>query len=227
MPRYHFPDLKGVAPEDTPEGLVALGGDLSVENLMEAYRKGIFPWPVGSWPVTWFSPIRRAILDFRDLHVPRSLRQARKRDRFSFTLDQSFNEVIEACARSPRPGPGDTWITPPMLLAYRELHRAGFAHSVEAWTATPGSDGKRRLVGGLYGVDVDGAFAGESMFHREPNASKLALVFLMEYLGSRGLEWIDIQMLTPHLSALGAREISRDEYLAKLAATRARGLRIL
>jgi leucyl/phenylalanyl-tRNA--protein transferase len=229
MPQYRFPDLKGVSPEKTPEGLVALGGDFSPENLMEAYRKGIFPWPIsppGSAESehdellnTWFSPSPRAILDFGRLHIPRSLKQAQKRAPYTFTLNKNFRAVMTECSQVPRPGQGGTWITEEILDAYCELHEAGFAHSVEAWEGD-------LLVGGLYGVNVDGAFAGESMFHLKPNASKLALLFLIEHLQSRDLAWMDIQMLTPHLVQLGAHEISRDDYLEKLAATRARGLKL-
>ena len=227
MPLFRFPDLQGVPPENTPEGMVALGGDLSPENLMEAYRHGIFPWPVtlpdgtatgeGKVPLTWFSPAPRAILDFTKIHVPRSLQKARKRSTWRFSNDEDFEGVIRGCEKTPRPGQDGTWITPSMSKAYCELHRAGYAHSFEVWD-------DEELVGGIYGVEVDGAFGGESMFHRRPNASKLALLALIDYLQSRGLDWMDIQMLTPHLTALGAAEISRDDFLEKLAATRARGL---
>jgi leucyl/phenylalanyl-tRNA--protein transferase len=219
MPLYRFPDLRGVPPEKTPEGIVALGGDFGPENLMEAYRKGIFPWPVSEeYPNTWFSPAPRAILDFSKLHIPRSLKQAQKRAPYTFTRDRSFPDVIRECSRVPRPGQRGTWITRALTDAFCELHRVGFAHSIEAWEGD-------QLVGGLYGVDVDGAFAGESMFHLKPNASKLALLHLIEHLQSHGIDWMDIQMLTPHLVQLGAYEISRDDYLERLAATRARGLK--
>jgi leucyl/phenylalanyl-tRNA--protein transferase len=239
MPLYRFPDLLGIPPQDTPEGLVALGGDLSVENVMEAYRKGIFPWPMSpgreeealehEFPLTWFSPSPRAIFDFNRIHIPRSLKKARLRAPYRFTVDQCFTQVIDRCSQVPRPGQAGTWITDPMRIAYQELHARGHAHSVEAWTSEKGQSetvDSPRLVGGIYGVDIDGAFAGESMFHLEPDASKLALLFLADFLVSKGLDWMDIQMLTPHLTSLGAYEITRDEYLVKLAATRARRLRL-
>jgi leucyl/phenylalanyl-tRNA--protein transferase len=188
-------------------------------TLLDAYRKGIFPWPDPNLPLMWFCPPVRAILEFEALHVPRSLRYARRRSTLHFTLDRAFHEVIRACAEVSRPGQEGTWITPEVIAAYSRLHELGIAHSVEAWR-------ERQLVGGLYGVDVDGCFSAESMFYRESNASKLALLFLIDHLRSRGLDWIDIQMLTPHMARLGARNVSREEFLRKLEATRARGLRL-
>lgn len=201
------------------EGIVVIGGDVNVPNLLNAYQRGIFPWPIDGWPLTWFCPAERAILEFRDLHVPRSLQREQRRAPFRFTIDQNFRAVITCCARITRAGEQGTWITPQMLRAYCDLHEAGHAHSVEAWAGD-------ELVGGLYGVDAGGAFAGESMFHLRPNASKLALLHLITHLQTRKLDWLDIQVLTPHMTALGATEISREEFLAKLAATRARGLKL-
>lgn len=229
MPKYRFPELIGIPPSETPEGLVSLGGDLSVETLMEAYRRGIFPWPIcpqesstsdlGELPMTWFSPSPRAILELSELHISKTLKKAQKICDFRFTVDEAFQQVIESCARAKRPLQSGTWITEEMNQAYIRLHLAGFAHSIEVWEGS-------ELVGGIYGVDIDGAFAGESMFYQKPNASKLAILFLMNRLHDRGLDWMDIQMLTPHMAALGAREVSRDEFLGKLAATRARGLKL-
>lgn len=210
--------LKVVVDEEK-DGLVAIGGRLDPRTVLSAYRQGIFPWPVPGLPMLWFSPHERAILEFERLHVPRSLRQARKRSSLRFTIDRAFSAVIRACAQVPRPNQEGTWITPEVIRTYTRLHEIGIAHSVEAWR-------NEELVGGLYGVDIDGAFAGESMFYRESNASKLALLFLIEHLSSRGLDWIDIQMMTPHMARLGARLISREEFLAKLAATRQRGLKL-
>lgn len=202
-----FPD-----PRDTgPEGVVAIGADLRPETLRTAYRQGIFPWPHANLPLLWFCPEDRAILSFDHLHVPESLRKARRRTELRFTLDQDFDGVIEACRRAPRPGQEGTWITHAMQHAYRKLHRMGEAHSVEAWSP------EGELVGGLYGVDAAGVFGGESMFHRVPNASKLALLFLVEHLQSRGATFMDIQQLTPHMERLGAEEISRDLFLQCLA----------
>lgn len=229
MARYRFPDLLGVPLESTPEGIVSLGDDLSPETLVDAYRHGIFPWPItlpdgsctgeGAVPLTWFSPDPRAILEFSALHLPRSLKKAMSRSTYRTSIDQAFDQVIEACSEVPRQGQSGTWITRPMLKAYRELHRRGIAHSAEVW------DGAR-LIGGVYGVEVDGAFGGESMFHREDNASKFALISLVEHLSSRGLKWMDIQTMTPHLETLGAKTISRDEFLVKLTGTRALGLKL-
>lgn len=213
MALIRFPDPRYAA----FEGIVTIGGSLNTINLLSAYRQGIFPWPMDGWPLTWFCPEERAILEFKDLHVPRSLAKAGRRAPFRFTIDQDFSAVILACARAKRKGEDGTWITPEMIRAYCELHRNGYAHSVEAWEG-------ETLVGGLYGVDPDSSFAGESMFFYRPNASKLALLYLIEHLAGRGLDWIDIQMMTPHMAALGAKLIGRDEFLEKLAETRARKL---
>jgi leucyl/phenylalanyl-tRNA--protein transferase len=199
------------------DDIVAVGGDLDPETLLHAYRRGVFPWPIEGLPLLWFCPRERAILERAHLHVSRSLRRSLRRSSLRFTVDQAFAAVIGACADVPRPDQDDTWITPEMRAAYTRLHALGIAHSVEAWR-------DERLVGGIYGVAVDGAFAAESMFHREADASKLALLHLLEHLGARGLDWIDIQVLTPHLEQLGAQTIPRRAFLAKLAETRARGL---
>jgi leucyl/phenylalanyl-tRNA--protein transferase len=215
MALTRFPDPR----EATPEGIVAVGGRLDPETLREAYGRGIFPWPVEGYPLLWFSPAERAIIEFDELHVPRSLLREQRRTPFHFTFDRDFPSVIRACAAVPRAHEDGTWITPEVIRGYCEFHRRGHAHSVEAWEGD-------RLVGGLYGVDAGGAFAGESMFYLRPNASKLALLFLIEHLKRRGLDWMDIQVLTPHTEALGAREISREEFLDKLARTLRRGLKL-
>jgi len=201
----------------TQDDIVAVGGALDPETLVRAYRHGIFPWPVEGLPLLWFCPRERAILEFADLHVGRSLARARRRSTLRFTVDAAFPAVIEACADSPRPGQERTWITPPILAAYTRLHALGVAHSVEAWRDDT-------LVAGVYGVDVDGAFAAESMFHRESDASKLALLHLVEVLRVAGLDWLDVQVMTPHVERLGACNVPRREFLARLARTRARGL---
>jgi leucyl/phenylalanyl-tRNA--protein transferase len=216
MPIVRFPNPRTAS----SDGIVAVGGDLHADSLRLAYSQGIFPWPHPNHPLLWFSPDPRAILEFDLLHVPRSLAQARRRverEGWRFTIDRAFAEVIRLCSLVPRPGQDGTWITAEMRAAYTEFHLLGDAHSVEAWR-----DGQ--LVGGMYGVDAGGAFAGESMFHLEPNASKLALLYMVDHLKQTGLDWIDVQMLTPHLAALGAREVSRAEFLKRLAATRKRGL---
>ncbi|MCW5893188.1 MAG: leucyl/phenylalanyl-tRNA--protein transferase [bacterium] len=213
MPVRRFPDPRSA----NPEGVVAIGGDLHPDTLRLAYRQGIFPWPARGLPLLWFSPPARGMLDFADLHLPRSLVRARAKTRFRCTIDRAFPEVIAGCASTPRPDQEGTWITPDIHMAYVRLHELGTAHSAEAW------DGDR-LVGGIYGVDVDGAFAAESMFYHEPYASKLALLHLIDHLRSAGLDWLDIQVLTPHMERFGARAVPRDAFLLRLAATRARGL---
>jgi leucyl/phenylalanyl-tRNA--protein transferase len=215
MPIRRFPDPRSA----TSDGLVAVGGDLHPDTLRQAYRQGIFPWPAPGLPLLWFSPPERGILEFADLHVPRSLVRAARRQPLRLTVDADFAAVIRGCAGTPRPGQDGTWVTDEIIEAYERLHALGVAHSVEAWCAG-------RLVGGIYGVEVDGAFAAESMFYRQPNASKLALLHLVEHLRGHGLDWLDIQVLTPHMARLGARVVPREQFLARLAATRARGLRL-
>jgi leucyl/phenylalanyl-tRNA---protein transferase len=202
---------------DLADDIVAVGGDLEPETLAYAYRRGVFPWPTEGLPLLWYCPRERAILGFDRLHVGRTLARERRRTRLRFTIDQAFPAVIAGCAATPRPGQAGTWITPAMVAAYSRLHRLGVAHSVEAWS---GAD----LAGGVYGVDVDGAFAAESMFYRVPFASKLALLHLVDHLRSRGLDWIDIQVVTPHMERLGATTIPRAEFLRRLKETRRRGL---
>jgi leucyl/phenylalanyl-tRNA--protein transferase len=207
VPRIEFPH-----PEDTgPEGVVAIGGDLNVETLRTAYRRGIFPWPHEGLPLLWFCPPERAILDFDTLHIPERLARRRRNTRLRFTVDHAFDDVIAACQSSPRAGQDGTWITGGMLRSYRLLHRLGDAHSVEAWN----EDGA--LVGGLYGVTTGGVFSGESMFHRETDASKLCVLALVDHLKTRGATWIDIQTMTPHFALLGAHEIPRRQFLDRLA----------
>lgn len=203
-------------------GLVALDYNLSAARIVSAYRHGIFPWPDGGpfSPIPWVCPPRRAILEFAALHVPRNLRKAqRTQTSLRFTADQAFAEVIQACAAAARPGQRGTWITPAMIAAYLEVHQLGHAHSIEAW------DGAE-LVGGLYGVTAGGVFTGESMFHRRSDVSKLCVLHLIEHLRARGATWLDIQQLTPHFAQLGAHEISRAEFLRKLAHER-RAARVL
>jgi len=209
-----FPD-----PRYAPSDVVAMGEDLRVETLREAYRKGIFPWPHDGLPLPWFSPRRRAVIFFDELHVGRSLRKVQKRAELTFTIDRDFPAVIAECAAADRPDQDGTWIAPAMIAAYTRLHEAGDAHSVEVWEGDT-------LVGGLYGVDCGGLFTGESMFHRRPEASKLALLFLIDHLRERGATLLDCQVMTPHMEALGAREISRGRYLDALAEVQARGIRI-
>jgi len=209
-----FPD-----PRYAPSDVVAMGEDLRVATLREAYRKGIFPWPHDGLPLPWFSPRRRAVILFDELHVGRSLRKAQKKAGLAFTIDRDFRGVIRACSLAERPEQDGTWIAPNIIAAYTRFHEAGDVHSVEVW------DGEE-LVGGLYGVDAGGIFTGESMFHRRPDASKLALLFLIDHLRERGSTLLDCQVMTPHMEALGAREISRARFLDALAEAQAKGIRL-
>lgn len=191
---------------------------LNPENLLYAYRQGIFPWMVEGYPyVPWFSPPERAVLEFAELHIPRSLRKAREKSDFTFTIDKNFAQVVMSCAKVRRNGQYGTWITEDVFESYTRLHALGHAHSVEVW------DAEGKLVGGLYGVDPGGVFCGESMFHRAPNASKFALLFLVDHLKERGSTWLDVQVMTPHMEILGARDIDREDFLDKLQATLAEG----
>lgn len=202
--RLRFPDPLWA----DKEGLVAIGGDMSVPRLLLAYRSGIFPWTVN--PITWWSPDPRAIFELDRFHVPRSLAKFIRKQPFEITIDRAFRQVMKACA-APAPGRRDTWITSEFIEAYTQLHKQGHAHSVECWR-----EGK--LVGGIYGVTIGGFFAGESMFHCATNASKVALCHLVAHLRKRKFALFDIQMVTPATRLLGAVEISRDEYLKRLAA---------
>ncbi len=212
MAIVNFPDPRTAS----PEGIVAIGGDLHPESVLEAYRRGIFPWPVESLPLLWFCPAERAILRFSDLHVPRSLARARRSCRLRFTFDVAFAEVICGCASTIRPGQEGTWITDEVIDSYILLNELGIAHSVEAWDDDT-------LVGGLYGVAIDGAFSAESMFYRQTNASKLCILHLVDHLGARGLSWMDVQTMTPHMERLGAELIDREDFLSLLGDTRERG----
>lgn len=199
------------------DDIVAVGGVLSTESLIKAYRQGIFPWPIDGLPLTWFCPVKRAILDFSKMRISKSLTKLKSRHRWTITRDQNFREVIQECANTPRPGQDGTWITPELLDAYVQLHRDGFAHSFEVWNGN-------ELVGGIYGVDADGAFSAESMFFREPGASKIALMALIDHLKTHGATWIDIQVMTPHMEKLGAHEISRPDFLKLLRLTRSKSI---
>ncbi len=193
-----------------PDGLLAVGGDLGPERLLAAYAEGIFPWFDERSPILWWSPDPRLVLEPERLHVSRSLRRTLRRSAWRVTSDSAFERVIRSCAESPRPGQRGTWITGEMIHAYVRLHRLGFAHSFEAWD----EDG---LAGGLYGVSLGAAFFGESMFADRTDASKVALVRAVEWLARRGIRLVDCQVRTEHLVSLGAREIRRPEFLARLA----------
>jgi len=202
--RLWFPDPC----EARSDGLLAVGGDLSVPRLLLAYRTGVFPWTTG--PVTWWSPNPRAIFDLSQIHVPRSLERGLRPGRFEVTFDRDFSAVIRGCATAPRGGQS-SWITPAFIAAYCDLHDAGHAHSVEVWR-------NGELAAGLYGVAIGGFFAGESMFHRVADGSKVAVVQLARRLADRGFSVFDTQMVTPVTRSLGAVEIPRADYLGRLAA---------
>lgn len=203
-----FPPVERALRE--PDGLLAAGGDLSVERLLAAYRRGIFPWYSQGQPILWWSPDPRAILDPRDFKRSRSLDKSIRNRGFEVRFDSAFAAVLTGCG-STTLRPQGTWISPEMMAAYTRLHEAGFAHSAETW-----HDG--RLVGGLYGVAFGRVFCGESMFSLERDASKVALSRLCEELLARGYDLVDCQMTTPHLLSLGARTIPRREYVERLAA---------
>jgi leucyl/phenylalanyl-tRNA--protein transferase len=192
-----------------PDGLLAVGGDLSPERLLRAYAEGIFPWYSEETPILWWSPEPRMVLLPAELHVPRSLARTLRSGRFEIRSDTAFGEVIRRCAEKERPGQDGSWITGEMVEAYERLHELGHAHSFEAW------DGEG-LAGGLYGVSLGGAFFGESMFADRPDASKAAFVSSVEWMRGRGVELVDCQVDTDHLRRFGAREIPRAEFLARL-----------
>jgi leucyl/phenylalanyl-tRNA---protein transferase len=193
--------------EARPDGLLAIGGDLSPERLLLAYRSGIFPW--SSAPITWWSPHPRSIIPMDGLHISRSLARTLKKNPWTFTLNADFESVMRSCAL-PAPGREETWIEEPIIQAYTALHRKGYAHSLEVWQ-------DNALVGGIYGVAIGGFFAGESMFHRVSDASKTALVVLMDVLNQRGFKLFDTQLASPLTRNMGAIDIPRRQYLSLLA----------
>ena len=210
MPVYLLGKEMAFPPVDHAEdGLLAVGGDLSSERLLRAYAEGIFPWYSEGQPILWHSPDPRFVLTPPQFRVPRSLRRVVRAQRFEITLDLAFGEVIDACGTTPRPTQGGTWITCEMKQAYEELHALGFAHSAEAWD-------RGKLVGGLYGVSLGSAFFGESMFAHEDDASKVALVAMVDQLARWGNTLIDCQVETNHLARFGAENWPRERYLNAL-----------
>lgn len=202
-----FPALDTALAE--PNGLLAAGGDLSPQRLLAAYRRGIFPWYSAGEPILWWSPDPRMVLIPDELKISASLAKTLRNASYEVRLDSAFGDVVRACASKPRDGQAGTWITEEMQAAYRELHRLGYAHSVETWI-------NGTLAGGLYGVALGRAFFGESMFMHVRDASKIALAHLCAYLKRRGFGIIDCQMETTHLASLGARPISRRDFAARL-----------
>jgi leucyl/phenylalanyl-tRNA--protein transferase len=191
------------------DGLLAVGGDLSMERLVLAYSMGIFPWYSDDSPILWWSPDPRLVLMPEDLKVSRSLRQTIRKEVYRVTFDMAFDRVIRNCAEVSRKGEAGTWITEEMILAYCRLHREGHAHSIESWYGD-------ELAGGLYGVAIGGVFFGESMFSLRSDASKVAFVKIVQQLAENGFKLIDCQMTTRHLVSLGAKEISRRNFLMLL-----------
>jgi len=205
-PESPFPPLETALAR--PNGLLAVGGDLSPSRLIDAYRRGIFPWFNEGEPILWWSPDPRMVLFPQELKISRSLRKTLKRGNYEIRADSAFKQVMEACA-APRGDQAGTWIHAEMIAAYGRLHEMGMAHSMETWI-------EGELVGGLYGVGQGKMFFGESMFSRVSDASKIAFVHLVTQLQRWGFEMIDCQMKTEHLASLGAREISRKEFRQKL-----------
>ncbi len=201
-PASDFPD-----PRKAPRrGPMAMGGDLSVERLLDAYTRGIFPWFSEDEPILWWCPDPRFVLYPGQAHLSHSLERERRKACWEVRADTAFAEVIQACAVQKRHLQDGTWITPEMVTAYTELHEAGFAHSVECWR-------EGELVGGLYGISLGGVFFGESMFHTRDNASKVAFAALVDWLRAKDFDLIDCQQKTRHLGSFGAREIPRREFL--------------
>ncbi|NHA07482.1 leucyl/phenylalanyl-tRNA--protein transferase [Mucilaginibacter sp. HC2] len=202
-------DKRLVFPEPAlaePDGLLAVGGDLSTRRLLLAYQNGIFPWYSDDTPILWYSPHERFVLYPQELNISRSMRRVLNSGRFSVTADTCFNEVITACSTVPREGQDGTWITDDMKAAYNQLHAEGYAHSVEVWQ-------EQELVGGIYGVQVGDIFCGESMFSKVSNASKTALIHVCQ---SGLYKLVDCQVHTDHMESMGARMISREQYMAVL-----------
>lgn len=205
-PPERFPPVDRACRE--PDGLLAAGGDLSPERLLYAYRHGIFPWYEEGQPILWWSPDPRCILRPAEFHVARRLRRWLHDCTFELRFNSAFSQVVEGCA-GQRPGQQGTWITPAMAAAYADLHRTGWAHSVEVWDADS-------LVGGMYGLAIGRAFFGESMFSRESNTSKLAMLAACRTLAAREFLLLDCQVVSPHLLTLGAVTLARDEFSALL-----------
>ena len=205
--RWRFPDPREQDVDLDGSGFLAMGADLEVETLVDAYRRGVFPWPHRGMRLPWFSPDPRAVIEAGTVHVSRSLRRTLRRCGWDSTIDADFDTVVAACAERRRSE--GTWITREMRRAYGRLHRQGWAHSLEVW------DGDQ-LVGGIYGVRVGRCFTGESMFHRGTDASKVALVDLCHRWTEAGGELVDVQLPTEHLATMGAREVPRQLFLARL-----------
>jgi leucyl/phenylalanyl-tRNA--protein transferase len=206
-----FPPVE-TASED---GLVAVGGDLEIDTILEAYHQGIFPWPIATYPMnmdlphTWFSPDPRGILDISEMHVSKSFEKFLKKSPYRVTFNQDFGGVIQLCAKTPRKGQPGTWITPDIISAYTNLFNEGHAYSVEVWL-------DQKLVAGLYGVIIGSFISGESMFTLEDNASKQGFYTLLKHLQSKGIHWIDTQMVTEVVKQFGGKYIARPVFISRL-----------
>lgn len=207
MPIFSFPPVEG----SDPEGPLAIGGDFSPESLTLAYSQGIFPWPISKeYPLAWFSPDPRGIISFDDLHISRSLKKTLKQDKFRVSFNQRFEEVIKNCQKIKRIGQKDTWITEEIITGYLELFKRGLAYSIEVYNQ------RDKLVGGIYGVSMGHYYSGESMFHKETDASKVALVSLIKILQKKGVTWLDTQMVTSVVKNLGGKEVPRSEFIKRV-----------
>lgn len=211
MPIFQLDEQLWFPPVEYAEedGLLAVDGDLSPERLLLAYKSGIFPWYNDDDPILWWSPNPRMVLYPTELKVSKSMQQVLRSNRFKVTFDTAFEQVIASCANALRDGQPGTWIVPDMIAAYTTLHHMGFAHSVEVWR-------EGGLVGGLYGVGLGKVFCGESMFSLESNASKVGFITLVKWLQPQGFQFVDCQTHTPHLESLGARQISREQFIGEL-----------
>jgi leucyl/phenylalanyl-tRNA---protein transferase len=202
---FQFPSLE----KATPDGIVAMEGNLSPGMLLSAYKQGIFPWYSEGEPILWWSPDPRMVLFPDNIHISKSMAGIFKKEKFSFSMDNQFREIIDSCGEIPRKHEAGTWITPEMKDAYTHLHKLGWGHSLEVWM-------DNELIGGLYGLSIGSVFFGESMFSKKTDASKAAFIILAETLGNLDFTMIDCQLYTPHLESLGAEKIGRDEYLRLL-----------
>lgn len=202
----YFPNVQ----EADSDGLLAIGGFFETDLLLDAYTHGIFPWPIGEGePLLWFAPPMRGVLFFNELHIPRRFKSWYRNHPYKITFNQAFSTVMAECAKAPRAGQNGTWITRAMIRGYNRLFTQGYAQSCEIWEGD-------ELIGGLYGVLVNGHFSGESMFMKRTNASKLAFVSMVKHLQNQGLTWMDTQMTTSVVAQFGGREISRADFMTLL-----------
>jgi leucyl/phenylalanyl-tRNA--protein transferase len=209
MDKILFPPVE----TSTPDGLLAIGGNLEVETLISAYKQGIFPWPISKeYPLAWFSPDPRGVLFLENLHLPKSFVKFLKKNTLKSSFNKAFSEVIHQCSTVSRKNQSSTWITPEIIKSYEKLFQQGLAYSVEVWD-------EERLIAGLYGVCMGDFVSGESMFNLEDNGSKFALYELVKQLKSKNIKWIDTQMVTPVVEIFGGKYISRPNFLKLLTQT--------